>query len=65
MAFSARYAGRSVTMRPDRGSICLLDTSSVVRHLGFDMFPAIGYDIDAFCSQRHSSVQAQPHPSTS
>ena len=40
----------SVTMRPDRASICLIDTCSAVRHLGFDMFSAIGHDVYGFYS---------------
>src|SRR3984893_6864255 len=40
----------SVTMRQDRASICLIDTCSVVRHLGFDIFSAIGHDVYVFYS---------------
>jgi hypothetical protein len=39
-----------VTTRPYRASICLIDTCSSVRHLGFDLFSAIGYDVNVFYS---------------
>ena len=34
----------SVTMRTDLARICLIDTCSDFRYLGFDIFSAIGYD---------------------
>jgi hypothetical protein len=40
----------SATMRLDRASICLIDTCSAVRHLGFDMFSVIGHDVYVFYS---------------
>jgi hypothetical protein len=40
----------SVTMRADLARICLIDTCSAVRHLGFDIFSAIGYDAYVFYS---------------
>jgi hypothetical protein len=39
-----------VAMRPDRGGICLVDTSSAVRHLCFDMFSEIGHEVCVFYS---------------
>jgi hypothetical protein len=39
-----------VAMRPHLPDICLVVTSSAVRHLCFDMFSAIGYEVYVFYS---------------
>ena len=50
MEASTRVTQQYVVMRPDRAGICLIDTSSAVRHLCSDMFSAIGYDLCVFYS---------------
>jgi hypothetical protein len=50
MEMSTRVTQQHVAMRPDRAGICLIDTSSAVRHLCSDMFSAIGYDLCVFYS---------------
>jgi hypothetical protein len=50
MEVSTRVTQQYVAMRSDRAGICLIDTSSAVRHLCSEMFSAIGYDLCVFYS---------------